>query len=197
MFEKDQFSVTTAFQTTIDGEKGEELTVRLWKNRDKYVIDQPYMKMWVDSDNNAILMKEAETLLLRTNEEQDELTRSLAVMSPQVMLDSARQFITAMACHCEKNTCAMTVRYQTDHRLNTSRIAQLTMIYNETTHVVREYTMLSFASGKKVNHRVVISDYTDDSGDIDLASTVMERIASNGKLKKEFESYTLRDLRSE
>jgi len=197
LFEAESFAVTTTFQTTIDGRQGEVLEVHLWKDRDKYVIDQPYMKVWADSINNAILMKEAKTLLLRNNLEQDEFSRSLGAMSPQTMLDSAKQFTNAMACHCEKGVCAINVRYRTDHRLNTSKIAEATMIYKEKSYILSEFTLVSYASGKKVSHRVVISDYNNDPDRMDLTSTVLERIASSGKLKKEFESYAFRDLRSE
>lgn len=197
MFEAGRFSVTATFQTTIDDVPGDELTVQVWKNDDKYVVDQPYMKVWADERYHAILMKEAKTLLLRSNLDQDEGTKALHAMSPQHMLDSARLFINAMACHCEKTTCAITVRYKTDHRLNTSKIAQLTMVYDKKTYTVREFSMLSYASGKKISHRVAISGYTTAPGQFDLDGNVLDRIASNGKLKKEFESYAFRDLRSE
>lgn len=193
-FFEENFEGKVRCYTVTAGQKSDPLTFSLQKGNNNRFVQCEYMRAWIDTLHLIVVLEESKTILLRNNKLQGVIAGWGD--SPEGVLDSARHFITDMTSECVESQCTLTIRYQADHSGNTERISEAKMVYQKSTRELQSLHIVAYRDGKRIENVTEFLEYKKRRSFEPFEGSVINAVAENGHLKKDFTGYQFLDLRN-
>ncbi len=179
--------------TVIDGIKSEELKTEVWRNGLYYKYENPYVTVFQDPDNQAIIMHDQKTVIIRKTVlgDNDVFTTSM-IDSLTLSRDSLQKVTIGMLCSNSKSNSSFSLTYKKDIQQKYG-IASITTWYDAELGLIKKQEFSGANDDIEEKQVIVYEEYKN--GVVYKAYPSINRVLVNGHLKTEYNGYELVDLR--